>query len=74
MPTSPLPNNPSIEHLRKDAKRLRRAVQVGDADALARVHEFHPLAHQPLPRFTLADAQLVMARSYGFTSWAKLKQ
>jgi hypothetical protein len=69
MPTSPLPSNPSIEHLRKDAKRLRRAAQAGDADALARVHEFHPLSDRALPRLTLADAQLVTARSYGFTSW-----
>lgn len=74
MPASPLPSNPSIEHLRKDAKRLRRAVRVGEAAALARVHEFHPLADDVLPRFTLADAQLVTARSYGFTTWAKLKQ
>jgi ankyrin repeat protein len=74
MPVSPLPSNPSIEHLRKDAKRLRRAVHAGDADALARVHEFHPLPPQALARFTLADAQLVTARSYGFASWAKLKQ
>jgi ankyrin repeat protein len=74
MPTRPLPNNPSLEHLRKESKRLRKAVQLGDADALARVHEFHPSAGRALARFTLADAQLVAARSYGFTSWAKLKQ
>ena len=29
MPTRPLPNNPSLEHLRKDAKRLRSAVLAG---------------------------------------------
>jgi ankyrin repeat protein len=74
MPSGPLPNNPSIEHLRKDAKRLRRALQAGDADAIARVHEFHPHAVQVLSRFTLADAQLVTARSHGFASWTKLKQ
>ncbi len=33
-----------------------------------------PHADQVLSRFTLADAQLVTARSHGFTSWAKLKQ
>jgi hypothetical protein len=74
MPTSSLPSNPSVEHLRKDAKRLRRAVQARDAEARARVNEFHPRTHQALPRFTLAHAQLVTARSYGFTSWTKLKQ
>lgn len=74
MPTCPLPNDPSLEHLRKQAKRLRNAVRAGDADALAQAMEFHPRAHQAIPRFSLADAQLVTARSYGFVSWPKLKQ
>lgn len=74
MPTRPLPNNPSLEHLRKDAKRLRASVLSGDADALANVNEFHPRADRAIPSFSLADAQLVTARSYGFASWTKLKQ
>ena len=74
MPTRPLPNNPSLEHLRKDAKRLRASVQSGDADALTRVTEFHPRGDRVPPRFSLADAQLVIARSHGFASWTKLKQ
>jgi ankyrin repeat protein len=74
MPTRPLPNNPSLEHLRKDAKRLRASVRSGDADALTRVEEFHPRGDRVAPRFSLADAQLVIARSHGFASWTKLKQ
>jgi ankyrin repeat protein len=74
MPTRPLPNNPSLEHLRKDAKRLRASVLSGDAEALAKVKEFHPRAEPAIPRFSLADAQLLTARSYGFASWAKLKE
>jgi ankyrin repeat protein len=74
MPTRPLPNDPSFEHLRKDAKRLRKALQSGDPDARALVNEFHPRAHQVIARPSLADAQLATARSYGFTSWARLKQ
>jgi ankyrin repeat protein len=74
MPTRPLPNNPSLEHLRKDAKRLRRAVLAGEVAALGKVEEFHPLATHAIGRFSLADAQLVTARSYGFASWTKLKQ
>jgi ankyrin repeat protein len=36
--------------------------------------EFHPRAEQVRPELTLADAQLAVARSHGFASWAKLKQ
>ena len=74
MPTRPLPNDPSFEHLRKEAKRLRDAVRAGQDDALALLREFHPRAHQAGAECSLADAQLVTARSYRFPSWTKLKQ
>ena len=74
MPTRPLPNNPSLEHLRKQAKRLHKAERDGNADALARVKEFHPRATGAGAHWTLADAQLVTARSYGFASWTNLKE
>jgi ankyrin repeat protein len=74
MPTRPLPNDPSFERLRKHAKKLRDAVRAGDAAALAEAAEFHPRAGRATARFTLADAQLTIARSYGFASWATLKQ
>jgi hypothetical protein len=57
MPARPLPNNPSLEHVRKDARRLRNAVLAGDADAL--VQEFHPRANQAISGFALADAYMV---------------
>jgi ankyrin repeat protein len=74
MPIRPLPNDPSFEHLRKQAKRLRDSVRAGAADALAATREFHPRADQAIVSFSLTDAQLVTARGYGFASWAKLKQ
>jgi ankyrin repeat protein len=74
MPTRPLPNDPSLEHLRKQAKRLLHSVEAGDAEALAQVREFHPYAREAIERFSLADAQLTIARSYEFASWARLKQ
>ncbi len=74
MSIRPLPNDPSFEHLRKEAKRLRKAVRSGDAGAGAQVREFHPRAHEAITLFSLSDAQLVTARSYGFASWTKLKQ
>lgn len=74
MPTRPLPNDPSLEHLRKQAKRLRSAARTGNAEALAQVREFHPRVGQAPAGLSLTDAQLVIARSYGFASWAKLRQ
>lgn len=74
MPTQPLPDNPSLENLRKQAKSLRKAVHVNEHDALARVREFHPRLDEAIKNFSLSDAQLVIARSHSFTSWAKLKQ
>jgi hypothetical protein len=71
MSTVPLPERPSLEHLRKQAKALRRNVLVGAEDALALVAEHHPDAQA---MFTLDAAQLVIARRYGFPSWARLRQ
>lgn len=73
MPTQPLPNNPSLENLRKQAKALRKGVHANDSNALARVREFHPHG-EALKNFSLSDAQLVIARSHAFASWSKLKQ
>ena len=74
MPTRPLPNDPSLEHLKKEAKRLLKAADTGDPDALAQIAEHHPRASRSAEPFSLADAQLVVARSYGFGSWTRLKQ
>jgi ankyrin repeat protein len=74
MSIRPLPNDPSLEHLRKEAKRLRKALRSGDAGASAQVKEFHPRANEVITLFSLSDAQLVTARTYGFASWTKLKQ
>ena len=74
MPIRPLPNDPSLEHLKKDAKRLLRAADAGDPEILAQIAEHHPRATRSAEPFSLADAQLVVARSYGFASWTRLKQ
>src|SRR5262245_42909233 len=71
MAAQELPSNPSVENLRKQAKSLRKAVLANDSNALKRVREFYSNAEQP---FRLSDAQLVIARSYGFSSWTKLKR
>jgi hypothetical protein len=57
----------------KRAKNLLRAARAGDAEASRRVAALHP--RPPLAEaMTLADAQLVIARGYGFESWAALRR
>jgi ankyrin repeat protein len=66
-----LPDEPSLEQLRNQAKDLRRAVLAGQPSALAEVAERFPEAPAPFP---LHAAQLVVARRYGFPRWARLKR
>ena len=73
MPTRRLPSEPSLEHLRKEAKALVRRHATRDADAVALVQELHPRAGELVGGLKLADAQLVVARSYGFPSWPRLR-
>ncbi len=73
MPTQSLPRDPSLENLKKQAKTLLGDFAKGEADALALVREFYPNDEAP-GGFKLSDAQLVIARRYGFASWPKLKE
>lgn len=62
-----LPPRPHPDLLRRQARELLRAWLRGDPDALARAA---PYRLPPPPR--LAQAQLVLAREHGFSSWARL--
>jgi hypothetical protein len=79
VPPRGLPGNANLEQLKNGAKSFQRAVRAGDAGAAEVVNEFHPrlAAARPgspeLEGFTRADALLVVARRFGFPSWAKLK-
>src|SRR5690349_6513526 len=64
-----LPERPSLESLRKQAKRLARDVAAGDAAALTRVRAQLPNLRLPLTR---RNAQLAIAREYGFAGWHEL--
>lgn len=66
-----LPARPNLEMQHKRAKKLLRAAWAGEAEALARVAGLHPKPPAP-DALKLADAQLVVARGYGFESWAAL--
>ena len=72
MPTKSLPSNPSLANLRKRAKQLLEAARRGESEASAQVREFHPRP-PAAAAMALHDAQLVVARLYGFPSWARLK-
>ncbi len=69
MTTSKLPARPSLESLRKQAKKLARGIAAGDPDAIGRVRAQLPQAKLPLSQ---RDAQLVLAREYGFPGWQDL--
>jgi hypothetical protein len=71
-----LPDRPNLTNLRKQAKSLLAAWRAGDHQALTRIRELHPRGDRvtAIGRHSLADAQLVVARGYGFTSWARLVQ
>lgn len=71
MPDRDLPVRPNLKQLRQQAKELLRALRSHDPEALADFRQFHP----ELTAFDdarLADAQLVLARSYGASSWPRL--
>jgi ankyrin repeat protein len=72
--TTPLPGRPHLEHLRNEARDLQRAVARGDGVALALVATHHPRGALASAGFRLADAQLVVARRYGFASWSRLRR
>ncbi len=74
-----LPLHPNLEQLKKQAKLVLRGQRAGNPSILRRIQEHHPLqrtsteAEIRAARFSLSDAQLVVAREYGFDSWTKLK-
>lgn len=80
MPVRPLPQKPSLEHLRYQAKDLVKEHAAHDAAVAQRIREFHPQwakasdAKIFAAPFRLRDAQLLIAREYGFATWARLKR
>ena len=71
MPDRKLPLRPNLRQLRLQAKDLVRAIRRGDPDAIAELHTHNPERADPAG-VKLADAQHVIARSYGATNWPRL--
>jgi hypothetical protein len=67
-----LPAQPSLLQIRHQAKDLLKAFHANTPEAIARFREHHPDSNGRT--VSLSDAQLVIAREYGFASWPKLKQ
>ncbi|HZD51410.1 MAG TPA: ankyrin repeat domain-containing protein, partial [Woeseiaceae bacterium] len=67
---SKLPARPSLASLRRQAKSLLNRFREKHSEALATIREHHP---KPDRFSTLRDAQLVVARQYGYAGWAELR-
>ena len=71
LPARHLPERLDLDQLKRQAKELLAGFAARESSALAEVQQYYPGA--PLETFALHDAQLVLARAYGFDSWPKLK-
>jgi ankyrin repeat protein len=86
MSTKALPPRPNLEQYKKQAKDLVKAFKSHDSDVVNRLRRHHPrLRGRPDTndrnnvtedeirgvKFSLADAQLIIAREHQFESWPK---
>ncbi len=75
-----LPSRPNLEQLKKQAKDLLKAHKVGDPAAIELFLQHYPQrsntgdASVRGASFSLSNAQLVIAREYGFAGWPELKE
>jgi ankyrin repeat protein len=73
VPDQILPDHPSVEQYKNQAKELLRAATAGEPAALARLGKHHPRLHDLVSgrphAITLANTQLVLAREHGYESW-----
>jgi len=80
MPVRQLPPNPNLEHLKYQARDLKKLHAARDRGAAQRMREFHPLCRELSDeaiferKVGLAGAQLTIARERGFKSWPRLKE
>jgi ankyrin repeat protein len=67
-----VPRDVTLDQLKRQAKRLLKSFQDGSADARQQFSH-HP---KPIPSqdAQLTDAQLVLARTFGFDSWPRLRR
>ena len=75
-----LPTQPHLDVPKREARELLKEWRARVPEALDRIRRRHPKFREADPaaistgKFLLNDAQLVVAREYGFSSWAVLKE
>ena len=75
-----LPEKPHLDVPKREARVLLKEWKAQGPEALNRIARRHPkfreADHGTLSagKFLLNDAQLVIAREYGFSNWAELKE
>ena len=67
-----LPERPDLDQLKLQAREQQRGFAKGDDQVRARLAAYLP-RRAPDQKLTLSDAQYVIARTYGFGSWPRLK-
>src|SRR3970282_1950945 len=70
-PTRAMREHPDLDQLKRQAKELLDAYRSSSPDAVVEGEGYHRTAAPET--FALHNAQFVLARSYGFESWPKLK-
>src|SRR5580692_10403038 len=74
-----LPARPNLEQLKNQAKTLLKGLRAADLNIFGRIRESSARWQNSIDpeiagaRFTLADAQRVIANEYGFETWSGLK-
>jgi hypothetical protein len=71
LPTRKLADRPDLDQLKRQAKDLLQAFRDAAPEGVAEVTAHYHDADSAT--FALHDAQLVIARAYGFESWSRLK-
>ncbi|MBT3267836.1 hypothetical protein HN371_11810 [Candidatus Poribacteria bacterium] len=77
---SNLPARPNLEHLKNQAKDLRSSHSSGGLESIPRLRAHLPRLSDAsdatvlAAKFSLLDAQLVVAREYGFDNWMALQR
>src|SRR5512134_1215973 len=75
-----LPKRPHLDVPKREARELLTAWRAKAPEALDRIRRRHPKFREAdeaavsAAKFLLNDAQLVIAREYGFSNWKELKE
>ena len=65
-------SSPNLDDIKKQARNLLNALQRGDAVAVSRYYSIDSFADVSRPR--LVDAQYIIAREHGYSSWLELTE